>query len=79
MDRLDQLVPFVNSQAAFHEKKAKQIKADPKRSNFHMLQAKKLHDMAGTLSEAQVELDKYAALLKEQAEKTRAVPAIQRL
>ena len=72
MDRLDQFVAFVNAQVAFHEKKAKQIKADPKadpkRPNFHTLQASKLRELAQALTEGQSELDKYAALLQERAE-----------
>lgn len=72
MDRLDQFVAFVNAQVAFHEKKAKQIKgdpkADPKRPNFHTLQASKMADLARALTEGQAELDKYATLLQERAD-----------
>lgn len=82
MSRLDQFVAFVNAQAAFHEKKAKQIKADtkkadPKRANFHTLQASKLMELSQALIEGQTELDKYAALLQERSEGRAKSPTTQ--
>jgi hypothetical protein len=79
MDRLDQFLAFVNAQVAFHEKKAKQIKADaksdPKRPTFHTLQASKLRDLAQALSDGQAELDKFAVLLQERAEAKAKAPS----
>jgi hypothetical protein len=79
MGRLDQFAAFVKSQAAFHEKKAKQIKADakadPKRPNFHTLQASKFMELGQAIVEGQSDLDKYAALLQERAEIKARVPS----
>jgi hypothetical protein len=58
---LAEFLPFVKEQAAFHDKKAKQIKADPKRSKFHTSQAERLREMATAMADVQARLEKQAS------------------